>query len=142
MAYLEFKGNISRLTFIQESFQRLLYILAILLFYSFLIAFWGIFNKDAWDVFISGELLGLKYPLFEGWLIIWVILDIIPLQIARARNIGIDPFWVISYLITYISLDLGNVFDNEPIKFIFILIFLSFEVSLFIFQGMGNQEEE
>ena len=143
MEYLEFKGNISRLTFIQESFERLSYILIFLFFTALTFAFIGVFNNDIWEIFVSGEWIdGFWGDTVTVSLIIWTLLDIIPLQIARARNIGIAPFYVISYLSIYTLFWFINVFDNEPIYFIFNLIILSFEVSLFIFPGMGNQEEE
>ena len=140
MEYLEFKGNISRLTYLKELFQRLLFVLYFFLAYSLTVAFIGIFNNAVWDEFISGD--EWDNPLFAGYLIIQFILDIIPLQIARAKNIGILPFYVILYLFLYFTCYLLNAFDNEPILFIFNLILLSFEVSLFIFPGMGNKEEE
>ena len=68
MEYLEFKGNISRLTYLKELFQRLLFVLYFFLAYSLTVAFIGIFNNAVWDEFISGD--EWDNPLFAGYLII------------------------------------------------------------------------
>ena len=74
------------------------------------------------------------------YLKVGVFLDLLPLQIARARNISIDPFWIGLYLFLYVTFDYLNAFDNEPFLYIFSVIFFIFQVSLLIFRGIGNQE--